>query len=57
MLRYTVYEGGLFENGKPYHHRKPKLNLPCLSSLTSDKFVRTTDLAEKTVCKYGRLHV
>ncbi len=42
------YEGGLFENGKPiikYAH----LNLPCLSSLTSDKFVRTTDLAEKTV--------
>lgn len=42
------YEGGLFENGKPIHVQ-PKLNLPCLSSLTSDKFVRTTDLAEKTV--------
>ena len=43
------YEGGLFENGKPIITEKPKLNLPCLSSLTSDKFVRTTDLAEKTV--------
>lgn len=42
------YEGGLFENGKPIIN-EPKLNLPCLSSLTSDKFVRTTDLAEKTV--------
>ena len=42
------YEGGLFENGKPMLN-EPKLNLPCLSSLTSDKFVRTTDLAEKTV--------
>ena len=43
------YEGGLFENGKPIITENPKLNLPCLSSLTSDKFVRTTDLAEKTV--------
>ena len=43
------YEGGLFENGKPIITEAPKLNLPCLSSLTSDKFVRTTDLAEKTV--------
>lgn len=42
------FEGGLFENGKPIRVQ-PKLNLPCLSSLTSDKFVRTTDLAEKTV--------
>ncbi|BCY28486.1 hypothetical protein [Flavobacterium okayamense] len=42
------YEGGLFENGKPIRVQ-PKLNLPCLSSLTSDKFVRTTNLAEKTV--------
>ncbi|CAM3849609.1 hypothetical protein FLCU109888_04820 [Flavobacterium cucumis] len=42
------YEGGLFENGKPII-TDPKLNLPCLSSLTSDKFVRTTNLAEKTV--------
>lgn len=41
------YEGGLFENGKPIITEKPKLNLPCLSSLTSDKFVRTTDLAQK----------
>ena len=42
------YEGGLFENGKPILN-KPKLNLPRLTSLTSDKFIRTTDLAEKTV--------
>lgn len=42
------YEGGLFENGKPILN-KPKLNLPHLSSLTSDKFVRTTNLDEKTV--------
>jgi hypothetical protein len=42
------YEGGLFENGKPIV-TAPKLNIPCLSSLTSDKFVRTTDLAELTV--------
>jgi len=42
------YEGGLFENGKPIIV-SPKLNLPWLSSLTSDKFVRTTDLAEQTV--------
>ncbi len=42
------YEGGLFENGKPIT-KDAHLNLPCLSSLTSDKFVRTTDLAEKTV--------
>lgn len=42
------YEGGLFENGKPIS-TEPHLHLPCLSSLTSDKFVRTTHLAEKTV--------
>jgi hypothetical protein len=42
------YEGGLFENGKAILS-EPKLNLPCLSSLTSDKFIRTTDLAELTV--------
>ncbi|MFC4739651.1 hypothetical protein ACFO3U_06550 [Flavobacterium ponti] len=42
------YEGGLFENGKPIHV-EPKLSLPCLSSLTSDKFVRTTNLAAGTV--------
>lgn len=42
------YEGGLFENGKPIGS-KPRLNLPCLSSLTSDKFVRTTHLTEKMV--------
>lgn len=42
------YTGGLFENGKPISD-EPKLNLPSLSSLTSDKFVRTTDLAERTI--------
>lgn len=42
------YEGGLFENGKPIT-TNPKLGLSCLSSLTSDKFVRTTNLAAKTV--------
>ena len=42
------YEGGLFENGAAVM-AEAKLNLPCLSSLTSDKFVRTTDLAESTV--------
>ena len=42
------YEGGLFENGKPIQV-EPQLQLPCLSSLTSDKFVRTTDLAVGTV--------
>lgn len=42
------YEGGLFENGKPIKVQ-PKLNLPCLFSLTSDKFVRTTNLTQKTV--------
>lgn len=42
------YEGGLFENGKPILC-DAQLNLPCLSSLTSDKFVRTTDLAPQTV--------
>lgn len=42
------YEGGLFENGAPII-KEAHLNLPCLSSLTSDKFVRTTDLDKKTV--------
>ena len=42
------YEGGLFENGSPIQVPS-QLNLPSLSSLTSDKFVRTTDLAERTV--------
>jgi len=42
------YEGGLFENGKAILSES-KLNLPSLFSLTSDKFVRTTDLAERTV--------
>jgi hypothetical protein len=42
------YEGGLFENGKPIEVGN-KLQLPCLSSLTSDKFVRTTNLSTGTV--------
>jgi len=42
------YEGGLFENGAPIIC-EPKTQLPILSSLTSDKFVRTTDLTEKTI--------
>lgn len=42
------YEGGLFENGKPIK-ASSKLSLPRLFSLTSDKFVRTTDLAVETV--------
>ncbi len=42
------YEGGLFENGAPIIC-EPKTKLPSLASLTSDKFVRTTDLAEQTL--------
>lgn len=42
------YEGGLFENGKPIVVDS-KTNLPGLYSLTSDKFVRTTDLEVGTV--------
>ena len=42
------YEGGLFENGKPIQV-DPKLNLPTLLSLTSDKFVTTTNLKVKTI--------
>ena len=42
------FEGGLFENGEPIQV-DAKLNLPVLSSLTSDKFVRTTNLKIKTV--------
>jgi hypothetical protein len=42
------YEGGLFENGAPIT-TVAKTTLPALASLTSDKFVRTTDLAEQTV--------
>lgn len=42
------YEGGLFENGKPII-TEPKLQLPFLASLTSDKFVRTTNMDEGTV--------
>lgn len=42
------YEGGLFENGKPIIVES-KLDIPSLHSLTSDKFVRTTDLEVGTV--------
>ena len=42
------YEGGLFENGVPIFSEH-KTKHPSLASLTSDKFVRTTDLAERTV--------
>ncbi|WP_395632493.1 hypothetical protein [Flavobacterium sp.] len=42
------YEGGLFENGAPIT-TEAKTTLPVLASLTSDKFVRTTDLAEQTI--------
>jgi len=42
------YEGGLFENGAPIFS-DPKTKHPSLASLTSDKFVRTTDLAEQTI--------
>lgn len=42
------YEGQQFENGKPINVSAKTL-LPQLFSLTSDKFVRTTDLAEKTI--------
>ena len=42
------YEGGLFENGEPISC-EPKTQLPILSSLTSDKFVRTTDLTDQTI--------
>ncbi|WP_245902663.1 hypothetical protein [Flavobacterium aciduliphilum] len=42
------YEGGLFENGAPLV-APARLDVPGLQSLTSDKFVRTTDLAVQTV--------
>ncbi len=42
------YEGGLFENGAPIIS-EPKTILPSLASLTSDKFIRTTDLTEQTI--------
>lgn len=42
------YEGGLFENGKPIIVH-PKSELPALNSLTSDKFVTTTNLSLGTV--------
>jgi hypothetical protein len=42
------YEGGLFENGAPIFSES-KTKFPSLASLTSDKFVRTTDLASQTI--------
>jgi len=42
------YEGGLFENGAPIFS-EAKTKHSSLASLTSDKFVRTTDLAEQTI--------
>ncbi len=42
------YEGGLFENGAPIISES-KTKLPSLASLTSDKFVRTTDLEKQTI--------
>jgi hypothetical protein len=42
------YQGDIFENGAPVI-AEPKTKLPSLASLTSDKFVRTTDLAEQTI--------
>jgi hypothetical protein len=42
------YEGGLFENGASIICES-KTKLPSLASLTSDKFVRTTHLAEQTI--------
>lgn len=42
------YEGGLFENGKPIIVDS-KTSLPTKHSLTSDKFVRTTDLEKETI--------
>ena len=42
------YEGLQFENGKPIT-TNGRTSLPNLISVTSDKFVRTTSLAEKTI--------
>ncbi|GLB52275.1 hypothetical protein NBRC110019_13140 [Neptunitalea chrysea] len=42
------YEGQLFENGSIKVERS-KTNLPCLLSLTSDKFVKTTDITIGTM--------
>jgi len=42
------YEGGLFENGASIVD-EPKTKLPSLASITSDKFVRTTDLSNQTI--------
>ncbi len=42
------YEGLQFENGKPIS-TNAKTNLPSLASQTSDKFVKTTHLSQKTI--------
>lgn len=42
------YEGQLFENGS-IKVSNAKTNLPCLLSLTSDKFVKTTDITIGTL--------
>lgn len=42
------YEGLQFENGKPITANS-KTNLPNLASVTSDKFVKTTNLSQKTI--------
>lgn len=42
------YEGGLFENGKPIKV-EAKTTLTTYSSLTSDKFVTTTNVATNTM--------
>lgn len=42
------YQGELFENGRLIVENA-KTNLPCLTSLTSDKFVKTTHLTTGTI--------
>ncbi len=42
------YQGEIFENGK-LRLASPKTQLPCLTSLTSDKFVTTTDIPVGTL--------
>ncbi len=42
------YQGEIFENGK-LRLASPKTQLPCLSSLTSDKFVTTTNIPVGTL--------
>ncbi|WP_128332081.1 hypothetical protein [Apibacter sp. HY039] len=42
------FQGGLFENGK-LRLTTSKTHLPCLSSLTSDRFITTTDIPVGTL--------